>query len=74
MQVVVNSDPLEDEVSSVLLHFTEWLNAFGETSLDHQTFFAGPFGRSAKALYYRRPKLGIVAVAPMILTPRSNAC
>jgi hypothetical protein len=66
MQLLFKSDPLRDNVSSVLLHFTEWLNAFGETSLDHQTFFAGPVGGFAKALYYRRPKVGIVAVAPMI--------
>ena len=59
-------DPLTDKVSSVLTHFTKWLNAFGETSLDHQTFFAGPVGGFAKSLYYRRPKVGIVAVAPMI--------
>lgn len=38
MQLLLKSDPLRDNVSSVLLHFTEWLNAFGETSLDHQTF------------------------------------
>ena len=66
MQIVVKSDPLKDKVSSVLLRFTEWLDAFGETSLDHQTFFAGPVGGFAKALYYRRPKVGIVAVAPLI--------
>src|SRR5271166_2546402 len=66
MQQVVESEPLEDRVSSVLRHFTKWLNAFGETSLDHQTFFAGPVGGFAKSLYYRRPKVGIAAVAPMI--------
>jgi len=66
MQIVVKSDPLKDKVSSVLLRFTEWLDAFGETSLDHQTFFAGPVGGFAKSLYYRRPKVGIAAVAPMI--------
>ena len=38
MQIVVKSDPLKDKVSSVLLRFTEWLDAFGETSLDIKLF------------------------------------
>jgi hypothetical protein len=66
MQQAVKSDPLKDSVSATLLRYTKWLDAFGETSLDHQTFFAGPVGGFAKRLYYRQPKLGIVAVAPMI--------
>lgn len=66
MPAVVKSDPLEDNVSSVLARFTKWLDGYGETSLDHQTFFAGPVGGFAKGLYYRQPKVGIVAVAPMI--------
>ena len=40
--------------------------AYGETSWDHQSFFAGPVGRRAKSLYYRQRHLGTVAVAPMI--------
>lgn len=48
--------------------FNSWLDCFGETSYDHQSFFAGPIGGRAKALYYRRPKLGTLAVAPMILS------
>jgi hypothetical protein len=55
-----------DNVAGVLTKFTLWLDGFGETSLDHQTFFAGALGGSAKAFYYRYPKLGIAAVAPMI--------
>jgi hypothetical protein len=46
--------------------FTAWLAGFGETSYDHQSFFASELGRRAKALYYRRPLLGTLAVAPMI--------
>lgn len=46
--------------------FTKWLDRFGETSYDHQSFFASKVGRSAKALYYRKPSLGTLAVAPMI--------
>jgi hypothetical protein len=48
------------------VNFTNWLNAFGETSLDYQTFYASWLGGFAKSLYYRHPKLGIAAVAPMI--------
>jgi hypothetical protein len=54
------------EVSAVLERFVAWLERFGETSLDHQTFFAGPIGGRAKALYYRHKLLGTAAVAPMI--------
>jgi hypothetical protein len=54
------------ELNAALLRFLVWLDRFGETSYDHQSFFAGPVGGRAKALYYRRPKLGKLAVAPMI--------
>ncbi|HTV55143.1 MAG TPA: prenyltransferase/squalene oxidase repeat-containing protein [Terriglobia bacterium] len=46
--------------------FCDWLDYYGEVSFDHQSFFASKLGRSAKALYYRRPLLGTLAVAPMI--------
>lgn len=46
--------------------FVRWLQRFGETSFDHQTFFAGAVGGMAKRLYYRRPRLGAAAVAPLI--------
>ena len=57
---------LADGVSRVLTNFTEWLRVFGETSWDHQSFFAGPVGGRAKSLYYRNRLLGTAAVAPMI--------
>jgi hypothetical protein len=66
MGTATTSDSLTDQVSSVLTNFAEWLDVFGETSLDHQTFFSGSVGGVAKSLYYRYPGLGIVAVAPMI--------
>ena len=53
-------------VSRVLTNFAEWLDSYGETSWDHQSFFAGPVGRGAKSLYYRNRLLGTAAVAPMI--------
>ena len=46
--------------------FIQWLSLYGETSYDHQTFFAGPLGGRAKALYYKSSLLGIPAVSPMI--------
>lgn len=46
--------------------FVRWLESYGETSQDHQDFYAGKIGRVAKALYYRQPKIGIMAVAPMV--------
>lgn len=56
-----------EAIRLALTRFVGWLDRFGETSYDQQSFFAGPIGSRAKALYYRRPKLGTIAVAPMIL-------
>src|SRR5579883_2776669 len=56
------------EVEQSLSRFTGWLEKFGETSYDHQSYFASDLGRSAKALYYKSPKLGTIAVAPMIFS------
>jgi hypothetical protein len=56
------------QVENVLDRFVLWLERYGETSWDHQTYFAGPVGRRAKALYYRNKALGTMAVAPMILS------
>lgn len=52
--------------SDAVRRFLAWLNRYGETSYDHQSFFASSIGRNAKALYYRKPLLGTIAVAPMI--------
>lgn len=49
-----------------LTRFTGWLDRYGETSWDHQSYFAGRVGRAAKGLYYRNRLLGTLAVAPMI--------
>jgi hypothetical protein len=59
--------PAAPKVSDALSGFTEWLRVFGETSWDHQSFFAGPVGRRAKSLYYRNQIWGTAAVAPMIV-------
>jgi hypothetical protein len=54
------------KVESAIVRFKGWLREFGETSYDFQTVYAGSWGRTAKALYYRRPLLGTIAVAPMV--------
>lgn len=47
--------------------FVSWLNAYGETSYDFQTCYAGELGKRAKALYYQHQRLGILAVSPMVI-------
>ena len=58
---------LSNKVAAILTRFTRWLDSYGETSWDHQSFFAGPVGGKAKALYYRHGTIGTAAVAPIIL-------
>ena len=55
-------------ITAALDRMIDWLGAFGETSYDHQSYYAGPIGRRAKALYYRHPRLGVLAVAPMVFS------
>jgi hypothetical protein len=55
-------------VDATVTRFVSWLDAYGETSYDHQSYFAGPIGGRAKSLYYRNRALGTVAVMPMILS------
>lgn len=54
------------EILTVLLRFVGWLDRYGETSQDHQDFYASELGRAAKRLYYRNRKAGAIAVAPMV--------
>jgi hypothetical protein len=63
---MVETTQVEKAQASVL-RFVEWLDSYGETSYDHQSFFASDLGRRAKALYYTNPALGTLAVSPMIL-------
>ena len=67
-EAVLRPLSVADKVSDVLGDFTEWLRTFGETSWDHQSFYAGSYGMAAKALYYRHRIFGTVAVAPIILS------
>lgn len=55
-----------EKVRATILRFVGWLDRYGETSYDHQSFFASDLARSAKALYYKKPLLGMLAVSPMI--------
>lgn len=57
-----------EKTLTVVLRFTEWLARYGETSYDFQSYYASDLARSAKALYYRKPLLGILAVSPMVLS------
>ncbi len=66
MQVAQTTDPLAARISDLLTDFTDWLDDYGEKSWDFQSFFAGPVGGRAKALYYRHKLIGTAAVAPMI--------
>jgi hypothetical protein len=55
-----------NRVQGAVERFEEWLTRSGELSYDFQTFYAGRYGRFAKALYYRRRTVGVCAVAPII--------
>jgi hypothetical protein len=65
---IQNSAGTVSLVGAVLERFIQWLERYGELSWDHQTYFAGRVGRSAKALYYKNRTLGTLAVAPMVFS------
>lgn len=56
------------QIESAVGRFCGWLGRFGETSYDHQSYYASKLGRAAKSLYYRRPLLGTLAVALMVFS------
>ena len=59
-------DNLTEDIKDCIFKFISWMDGFGETSFDHQSFFAGPIGKKAKKLYYENKLLGTIAVSPMI--------
>ena len=63
--VDTNALPL-DRVHATILRFSEWLDKYGEVSYDFQSVYASDLGRGAKALYYKKPLLGTLAVSPMV--------
>ena len=56
----------KEKILETVLRLIQWLNHYGEVSYDFQSFYAGRYGQSAKALYYRKKLLGTLAVSPMI--------
>src|SRR5262249_36044723 len=55
-------------IETTIDRFIAWLEKYGESSWDHQSYFGGAIGGRAKALYYRKRSLGTLAVAPMIFS------
>ncbi len=69
MKIATTVETVEvEKVRTAVLRFVGWLDRYGEVSYDHQSYFASDFGRGAKALYYKKPLLGTLAVAPMIFS------
>ncbi|HEV2693554.1 MAG TPA: hypothetical protein VG347_11720 [Verrucomicrobiae bacterium] len=68
MQMVKQPDPIVGKVAATLVNFTRWLERYGETSWDHQSYYSGLYGGLAKRLYYRSKLAGMVAVAPMVFS------
>lgn len=66
-EVKAASLPVE-MTQAAILKFAQWLENYGETSHDFQSFYASDIGQWAKATYYKRPRLGILAVAPMVFS------
>lgn len=61
--------PLSTEKTrAAISQFIKWLDDYGEVSYDYQSYFSSDLGRSAKALYYRKPLLGTMAVFPMVFS------
>jgi len=60
------STSLDQKVQETIARFVGWLDRYGETSYDYQTFYASPIAQRAKALYYKQPRLGTIAIAPII--------
>lgn len=59
--------PLQD-VKKAVVRFSEWLDAYGETSHDFQTYYMSSLGKWAKTLYYEHPLPGTIAVLPMVFS------
>jgi len=66
LKIRTMDEKLLGRVEAAVGRFTNWLDRYGETSYDHQSFYASKLGRTAKTLYYRKPLLGTLAVAPMV--------
>src|SRR6516225_1588570 len=60
------NEALRARTGAAIDRFCGWLDRYGELSYDYQSVFASKFGGRAKALYYRRPVVGTLAVTPMV--------
>lgn len=56
----------QQKIMETLVRFADWLDQYGETSQDHQDFYASKLGRAAKNIYYKNRLAGTLAVAPMV--------
>src|SRR5271163_4536921 len=56
------------QVHKSVLRFIDWLQNYGEVSYDFQSYFSSDLTRAAKALYYKNPILGTIAVSPMVFS------
>jgi hypothetical protein len=56
------------EVQAAIFRYIAWLERYGEVSYDFQSYFSSDLARAAKALYYKSPALGTIAVSPMVFS------
>jgi hypothetical protein len=62
-----DSGALRHDVQRCVNSFVQWVQQYGWWSRDHQSWYAGALGGRAKGLYYSHPRLGMLAVSPMVL-------
>src|SRR5271167_3773057 len=63
------NEPLPTEgIQHAISRFIKWLDIYGEVSYDFQSYFSSDLARAAKALYYKSPALGTIAVSPMVFS------
>src|SRR5947209_10881210 len=55
-----------EEVRLAVQRMICWLDNFGESSQDLYDFYATQYGQVAKRIYYRRPSVGTLCVAPLV--------
>ncbi len=58
--------PLPRKALASMERLIDWLKYYGETSQDVDDYFNNAYGKWSKSLYYRHPKLGTLAVAPLV--------
>ncbi|MBU1053723.1 MAG: hypothetical protein KKC46_07825 [Proteobacteria bacterium] len=61
-------DELLEKIYLSIYQFINWLESYGEISYDYQSYFSSTLCRTAKALYYKKPWIGTIAVTPMIFS------